>query len=222
MGWWSDFKAAFSPKKSSSSSSSSSSKNTTPTFSSLSAASAAGYHGQAVNIAGKGLQKVEFADANFNKVAKAASDAVVSSPSSSPSSSSGSNNIITSIGNDLKMGLGLEAADQDFVDRTAATIATQRGPAAALAYATEMADDGFAINYSVPNAGGGAPAAVVPPNLDDLSFSEAFNQERAKQGDGGVFTYQGKDYNTNLAPAASTSDPAPFSYNMDAFGTSRL
>ena len=38
----------------------------TPTFNSLSEASAAGYHGQAVNITGKGLQKVEFADDNYN------------------------------------------------------------------------------------------------------------------------------------------------------------
>jgi len=38
----------------------------TPTFNSLSEASKAGYHGQAVNIAGKGLQKVEFADDSYN------------------------------------------------------------------------------------------------------------------------------------------------------------
>lgn len=40
----------------------------------------------------------------------------------------------------------------------------------------------------------------VSASLDDLSFGDAFNQERAKQGDGGVFTYKGKEYNTNLAP----------------------
>jgi len=40
---------------------------TTPTFDNLTAAANAGYHGQAVNIAGKGLQKVEFADSNYDK-----------------------------------------------------------------------------------------------------------------------------------------------------------
>jgi len=39
----------------------------TPTFNSLAAAAKAGYHGQAVNIAGKGLQKVEFKDSNYDK-----------------------------------------------------------------------------------------------------------------------------------------------------------
>ena len=39
----------------------------TPTFNSLSEASEAGYHGEAVNIRGKGLQKVEFADDNYNQ-----------------------------------------------------------------------------------------------------------------------------------------------------------
>jgi hypothetical protein len=37
-----------------------------PTFKTLAEASAAGYHGQAVNIEGKGLQKVEFADKSYN------------------------------------------------------------------------------------------------------------------------------------------------------------
>ena len=52
---------------SSSSSSSSSSKKETPTFKNLTEASKAGYHGQAVNIEGKGLQKVEFADKSYDK-----------------------------------------------------------------------------------------------------------------------------------------------------------
>ena len=49
------------------SSSSSSSKTETPTFKNLTEASKAGYHGQAVNIEGKGLQKVEFADKSYDK-----------------------------------------------------------------------------------------------------------------------------------------------------------
>lgn len=51
----------------SSSSSSSSKKDETPTFKNLTEASKAGYHGQAVNIEGKGLQKVEFEDKEYEK-----------------------------------------------------------------------------------------------------------------------------------------------------------
>ena len=51
---------------SSSAASSNNDNDSTPTFNSLSEASKAGYHGQAVNIAGKGLQKVEFADDSYN------------------------------------------------------------------------------------------------------------------------------------------------------------
>ena len=51
----------------SSSSSSSSKKDDPPTFKNLTEASKAGYHGQAVNIEGKGLQKVEFANKDYEK-----------------------------------------------------------------------------------------------------------------------------------------------------------
>ena len=52
---------------SSSSSSSPKNKAGTPTFKNLTEASKAGYHGQAVNIEGKGLQKVEFADKSYDE-----------------------------------------------------------------------------------------------------------------------------------------------------------
>ena len=42
-------------------------KDKTPTFKNLTEAANAGYHGQAVNITGKGLQKVEFADDKYDK-----------------------------------------------------------------------------------------------------------------------------------------------------------
>ena len=38
-----------------------------PTFKSLKAAAEAGYHGKSVNIEGKGLQKVAFADKEYDK-----------------------------------------------------------------------------------------------------------------------------------------------------------
>ena len=47
------------------------------------------------------------------------------------------------------------------------------------------------------------------------TFGEAFNAARAAQGDGGVFTYDGKQYTTDLAPAGmdsviSTGGPGTF------------
>ncbi len=55
-----------SSNNSSSAASSNNDDDSTPTFNSLSEAAKAGYHGKAVNIAGKGLQKVEFADDSYN------------------------------------------------------------------------------------------------------------------------------------------------------------
>jgi len=55
-----------SSNNSSSAASSNNDNDSTPTFNSLSEAAKAGYHGKAVNIAGKGLQKVEFADDSYN------------------------------------------------------------------------------------------------------------------------------------------------------------
>jgi hypothetical protein len=47
-----------------------------PTFKSLKAAAEAGYHGKSVNIEGKGLQKVAFADKQYDKkMAKLSADA---------------------------------------------------------------------------------------------------------------------------------------------------
>ena len=77
-------------------------QDTTPTFNTLAEASAAGYHGQAVNIAGKGKQKVEFADKSYNdKMANVSANAnagktsVASAASSQPKSSSSSSGTVT-------------------------------------------------------------------------------------------------------------------------------
>tara|TARA_E500000305_G_scaffold111343_1_gene122861 strand:+ start:110 stop:4369 length:4260 start_codon:yes stop_codon:yes gene_type:complete len=53
---------------------SSSSSSSTKTYSSLAEAAKDGKHGQAVNIAGKGVQKVEFGDASYDAKMKAESD----------------------------------------------------------------------------------------------------------------------------------------------------
>jgi len=58
------------------------------------------------------------------------------------------------------------------------------------------------------------PAKVPPikkkvaPSLDKLSFSKAFNKSRAEHGGpGGVFTYRGKKYQTNIKGEAYVKNP---------------
>ena len=150
-----------------------------------------------------------------------------SSSKKSSSSSSSSNKTPApqnySVADDFKMGLGLMEKSDDYKARTAATVAR-------IASNKKPKDRTAADRLKIANAAAVAAASAAPAaaaNLDDLSFGDAFNQERAKQGDGGVFTYQGRDYNTNLAPEASPlapetslrpeARPAPVSY--DAFGT---
>lgn len=62
-----------------------------PTFKNLTEASKAGYHGQAVNIAGKGVQKVSFGDSSYDKkMAKASASAKKPSVGTSASNKSSS------------------------------------------------------------------------------------------------------------------------------------
>ena len=76
---------------SSGTSSSSSTTSTAKTYSSLAEAAKDGQHGQAVNIAGKGLQKVEFADTSYNtKMATVSATSNNNSNNNNSSSSSSS------------------------------------------------------------------------------------------------------------------------------------
>jgi len=109
---------------SSSSSSSTPSNNSddsdsTPTFNSLSEASKAGYHGQAVNIAGKGLQKVEFADDSYNTQMSNASAAASNTAASSDNDRPG---FIDSI----LMGIGYKEKTAGYDAATAAGIAARQ------------------------------------------------------------------------------------------------
>lgn len=195
----------------------------TPTFNSLAEASEAGYHGQAVNIAGAGLQKVEFADDSYNETMAARSDAANAGDSGSAASTTtaastssrddgGSSNIVetvastaadvvNNIGNDLAMGLGLIEKDQDFIDRTAATIERTQGSDAASRYAAGQVDNGFEDNY---NAGTTAAATTQTDYSDAGTFSEAFADARENLGPGQTFTYDGASYST----AITGEDPA--------------
>ena len=333
---------------SSSSSSSSSTTTTTPTFNSLTEASNAGYHGQAVNIAGKGLQKVEFADKSYdNKMSQKSNNAnkstttttttSSSSPSTTTTSSSSDDNKSSSIIDDILMGAGVKEKDQDFVDRTTETILKTQGADAASTYAKQMGNDGFVDNYNEPEpekeekktigqvsatgqyagdgfewvesgttekgssiltrtytgagkdnglgqevlfgntadkalketiatislnegsafAGSKASATDIPANdfgiptgffpasdsfaeqvgqadytptvkygsledqidADQKTFADTFAEERAKQGDGGTFTYEGKEYTTNLASEEKPVETGPaFDYTGVSMG----
>jgi len=77
--------------------------------------------------------------------------------SSSTSSTSSSNDdddddkgFIESLIDDVAMGIGAKEKTQDYIDRTAATIARNEGSAAASNYAAGQADKGFEDNYNAP------------------------------------------------------------------------
>jgi hypothetical protein len=92
-------------------------KDKTPTFNNLTEAANAGYHGEAVNIAGKGLQKVEFADENYDKQMSNASSSAGTTTTSGGSSGGGggsqpSGSIMdglqhTTFGENISMTLGM-------------------------------------------------------------------------------------------------------------------
>ena len=82
------------------SSSSNNNNDSTPTFNSLSEASAAGYHGEAVNITGQGLQRVEFADDNYNQQMANVSAAANTGGGSSNNNNTGGGTTTTSNNND--------------------------------------------------------------------------------------------------------------------------
>lgn len=66
----------------------------TPTFNSLAEASDAGYHGKAVEIAGKGVQKVEFADKSYNdNMAKVSANVSNTSSNTNSNTNTGRQNL---------------------------------------------------------------------------------------------------------------------------------
>lgn len=70
-----------------------------------------------------------------------------------PDSGDDDDNFVDTFVNDLAMGFGLKEKDQDFVDRTAKTIANDpnRGHDDASKYADRMSDKGFEDNYNTPS-----------------------------------------------------------------------
>ena len=153
MGFFDDLKSAFSggSKSSKKSSSKSSDKSKTPTFKSLSEAAKAGYHGQAVNIAGKGKQKVSFGDKSYDKKMAAASNAA-SGSGGIKSLGTALKNAPKNIASDIGMGFGLKDRDADYYRRTANTIARTQGADAANQYIKQMAAKGGVAATGVKSA----------------------------------------------------------------------
>ena len=140
-----------SSKKSGSGTKSKSSKDSTPTFKSLSEAAKAGYHGQAVNIVGKGKQKVSFGDKSYDKKMAAASNAA-SGSGGIKSLGTALKNAPKNIVSDIGMGLNLKDRDADYYRRTANTIARTQGADAANRYIKQMTAKGGEAAAGVKNA----------------------------------------------------------------------
>lgn len=74
-----------------------------PSFGSLKEAAEAGYHGKAVNIEGKGVQKVEFADKNYDKtMAQRSASASGSGGGSGSNSGTAARNVVSNAANESK------------------------------------------------------------------------------------------------------------------------
>ena len=73
-----------------------------PSFGSLKEAAEAGYHGKAVNIEGKGVQKVEFADKNYDKTMAQRSAAASGGGGSGSNSGAAARNVVSNAANESK------------------------------------------------------------------------------------------------------------------------
>lgn len=150
----------------------SSNNDSTPTFNSLSEASKAGYHGQAVNIAGKGLQKVEFADDTYNTQMSNASAAA----------SNDSPGIIDSI----LMSIGAKDKTPGYNAAVASNPANVQLPY------DPTANDDNNRSVSVGGGGGGATSVVVEETV--TPFTGLTDAQLGAQSDylGNVATYLGQ------------------------------
>ena len=128
--------------------------------------------------------------------------------------------VISNITRDIQMGLGIIEQDQDFVDRTAATIERTQGSDAASNYAAGRVDDGFVDNYNVSTVTTADTAATPRTDFSDAaSFSEAFAAARESLGAGKTFTFGGQEYSTAIAGEDPELDAA-IAAQTDPVGTS--
>ena len=164
----------------SSSAASSSSNDSTPTFNNLTAAANAGYHGQAVNIAGQGLQTVEFADSSYNNQMSNASAAA----------SNDTPGIIDSI----LMGTGLKKKTAGYEAATAENLANQQAQQELTQsqYNPTANDDNVQSGGGGGGGGGGSTPVVVAPTV--TPFTGLTDSQLAAQANysSNVATYLGQ------------------------------
>jgi hypothetical protein len=161
----------------------SSNNDSTPTFKSLSEASKAGYHGKAVNIEGKGLQKVEFADDSYN--------IQMSNASAAASSSNDSPGIIDSI----LMGIGAKDKTPGYNAATAAGIAARKAAEdAARLNPTAGDDDNVPVVSGGGGGGGGGGATPVVVEETVTPFTGLTDTQLGAQSEylSNVATYLGQ------------------------------
>ena len=166
-----------------------------PSFKSLKDAAEAGYHGKAVNIEGKGVQKVSFEDTAYNKEMARRSAAASGGGGSGSSSSSGARNtgkgfietlksIPGGIVNDISMGFSANP----FANRD-----KQRENLAAKGYTSAQIDDYFArtdatiARNEAENAARGdrddrGIASVAPATMSAEELARAFAEGKDLTG----------------------------------------
>jgi len=168
----------------------SSNKDSTPTFNSLSEAANAGYHGQAVNIAGKGLQKVEFADDSYNTQMSNASAAA--------------SNDTPGILDSILMGTGLKKKTAGYEAATAKNLANQQAQQELTQsqYDPTANDDNVQV---VSSGGGGATPVVVEETVPP--FTGLTDTQLGAQSEylGNVATYLGQYDQNQLSDVGQRS-----------------
>ena len=210
-------------------------KDTTPTFANLNEAAAAGYHGQAVNIAGKGLQKVEFADKDYDAQMSNVSDTAITTDKSSTSTSSAfdwtPNLQHTNFSENVSMSLGFTEPTEGFYADQVITTFNNLGPEAAQQRADYLNQSGLLsqgstlINDTMANLSGGGTGFVPlgtgssqtgkTKTTDSKSFDQAFGDARGAGQS--TFTWKGNQYTTELAPSTPSGVSGDDPY-LDASG----
>ncbi len=190
-------------------------KDKTPTFSNLTEAAEAGYHGKAVNIEGKGLQKVEFADKSYDD--KMANVSAGVTTTAAPKDTTTTTTTTTtapkshdSFGTSVSKFLGFEEKDDGFYLDQVITQFNTMGPEKALERANYLKQSGLMDDVSLVdqtlnslNQGGTgvvySPAStpISAPVQPEKTFDQAFAEARSAGQK--TFMYKGSPYTTELA-----------------------
>ena len=125
-------------------------KQTTPTFKNLTEAAEAGYHGEAVNIEGKGLQKVEFADKSYDdKMANVSAGATTTAAPKDTTTTTTAPKSHDSFGTSVSKFLGFEEKDDGFYLDQVITQFNTMGPEKALERANYLKQSGLMDDVSL-------------------------------------------------------------------------